>query len=182
MTAPLTSYCLLLTAYFLLLTAYCLLLHCSLFWCHFETFQAPWSISLNPMRFSSIQRLDMKTKVFVLLLLALAVPATICSGQSSTVKPGKWTGSVTPPNGEETPVTADVTVNGDSLGIVLHAGEHGDFSTTGGFHKEGTITFSFEPGPVVHCTLTKNTEGSYVGECVEDSGDVAQITLVPPKE
>ena len=121
----------------------------------------------------------MKLKTLALLVLGLAVPA-VCSAQS--LKSGSWTGTVSPPDGETVAVTLDVTVKGDSLGIVIHAGEHGDFTAENGKHAEGTITFAFQPGIRVTCTLPRNEEGVFAGNCLGEDGSVAQMTMVPPKE
>src|SRR6185436_2023793 len=120
----------------------------------------------------------MRSKTLALLFLGLIVPA-ICSAQA--IKPGTWTGSVIPPEGELTIVTYDVTMVGDTLGIVIHAGEHGDFTATEAKFDEKTIRFPFQPGPVVRCSLPLHEEGEYAGNCMEASGSVAQMTMVPPK-
>jgi hypothetical protein len=122
-----------------------------------------------------------KLKVLALLALALTIPA-VCSAQS--LKAGTWTGTVTPPGEDQAmPVTFDVTVNGDSLGIVLHAGEHGDFAMEKGRFADGKITFTFNPGgPTVACTLTKTAEGDFSGPCIGDDGSEAKMSMVPPKE
>ena len=122
----------------------------------------------------------MKLKALALLVFGLAVPA-VCSAQS--VKAGSWTGTITPP-GEDVamPVTFDVAVNGDSLGIVLHAGEHGDFTMENGKHADGTISFIFNPGIRVTCTLTRAEDGAYGGPCIGEDGSEAKMSMVPPKE
>ena len=122
----------------------------------------------------------MKLKVLGLLLFGLTVPA-VCSAQS--LKSGTWTGTVTPP-GEELamPVTFDVTVHGDSLGIVIHAGEHGNFTVENGKHADGKISFVFSPGPRVTCTLSRTQDGAFAGPCIEEDGSEARLTMVPPKE
>lgn len=123
----------------------------------------------------------MKLKVLALLALGLALPA-VCSAQS--LKSGTWTGDVTPPGEVQTlPVTFDVTVHGDSLGIVIHVGEHGDFTVEKGRHADGNITFTFFPPEVeVTCTLTRNAEGAFAGPCIGNDGSEAKMTMVPPKE
>jgi hypothetical protein len=122
----------------------------------------------------------MKTKVIALLVLGLIAAPVVCSAQS--LKAGTWTGSVIAPEGDETPVTYDVSVKGDSLGIMIHAGEHGDFAAEGGYHSAGKITFVFTPGIRVTCTLTKNEAGEFNGPCVGDDGATGQMKMVPPKE
>ena len=121
----------------------------------------------------------MKMKFAALLLLCVATPG-LCAAQS--LKAGTWTGSVTPPDGGLTVVTYDVTVIGDSLGVVIHAGEHGEFTVRNGHYAEGKITFAFEPGITVRCTLARGEDGTFAGECLAEDGSVAHMTMVPPKE
>ena len=119
----------------------------------------------------------MRSKILALLLFGLLAPG-VCAAQS--LKPGTWTGSVTPPEGEPAMVTYDVAVNGDSLSITIHAGEHGDFTTTEARFAEGKLVFKFSPGPQVTCTLTPDEKGAFAGSCFEDDGSEARITMVPP--
>lgn len=123
----------------------------------------------------------MKLKAIALLVLALSVPA-VCSAQS--LKAGTWTGTVIPPGETESiPLTFDVVVNGDSLGIVIHVGEHGDFTAEKGRFADGTITFTFNPPEVVvTCTLARNEKGEFAGPCMGSDGSDASMTMVPPKE
>ena len=123
----------------------------------------------------------MKLKLLGLLLFGLSVPA-LCSAQS--LKSGTWTGTVVPPGETQSiPLTFDVTVKGDSLAIVIHVGDHGDFPTEKGRYADGTITFTFNPPDVVvTCTLARNAEGAFAGPCVGSDGSDASMTMVPPKE
>lgn len=93
---------------------------------------------------------------------------------------GIWTGTVAPPNEGSVDVAFDVSYKGDTLGIVLVAGEHGQF-TLNELEFTGTkLSFSFTPGPVVICVLTPAETGGYAGECTDDGGTVVPMTMVPP--
>lgn len=121
----------------------------------------------------------MTSKPVVLLSLGLLVPG-ICSAQS--LKAGKWTGSAVPPGQDEVALTFDVTVSGESLGVVIHAGENGDFIATEGHYADKTISFNFVPGgPTVHCVLKEDTAGTYAGDCLGDDGSVATMKMLPPQ-
>lgn len=121
----------------------------------------------------------MKWKMLAVLLVAFMAPA-VCSAQA--IKSGTWTGTVQPPDGDVTDLTFDITVMGDSLGVVIHAGEHGDFTAREGRYADGKITFAFEPGVTVRCTLARVEDGSFAGNCQGEDGSLAPMTLVPPKE
>jgi hypothetical protein len=123
--------------------------------------------------------MNLKTAAF--LFLCVATPG-LCAAQSQPLKSGTWTGTVVPPEGDITSVTFEVTVNPGSLAIVIHAGEHGNFETKEARYADGKITFTFEPGPVVACTLTRDDAGVFKGSCLDDEGGEAKLTMVPPKE
>ena len=122
-----------------------------------------------------------KLKALTLLVLGLAVPG-VCAAQSP-LKSGLWTGSVTPVGGTEAiPLTFDVTVHSDSLGIVIHVGEMGDYTADNGRYADGKITFSFSPPDTrVTCTLERKAE-VFAGPCLSPDGDDAEMIMVPPKE
>lgn len=132
----------------------------------------------------------MKTKLLVLLLAGLSFP-NLCSAQADAqvaeavaqaIKPGKWTGSSVSPDGNVQPLTYDVTVAGASIAIVIHAGEHGDFTASEVRYDDQTITFTFTPRVEFHCALALNSEGAYAGECKGADGKAGQMTMIPPKE
>ena len=122
-----------------------------------------------------------KLKALILLVLGLAVPAV--GAAQFPLKAGLWTGSVTPVGGTGViPLTFDVTVHGDSLGIVIHVGDMGEYTANDGRYADGKITFSFSPpGSRVTCTLEKKAE-VFAGPCLGADGDDAEMTMVPPKE
>jgi len=108
------------------------------------------------------------------------------AASAQTAKPtmplGKWTGTVTPPMAETTPVTFDVKSTNDTISIQIDAGGHGSFPASEIEFAGTKIVFSFTPGPKVLCVLNKKDDGSFAGECTEGDGNAAQITMVPPKE
>lgn len=95
---------------------------------------------------------------------------------------GKWSGTITPPGAESAPVNYIVKTSNDTVSIIIDAGPHGSFDTSGVVWAAGKLSFSFSPGPKIDCTLTKVEEALYVGECTEGPGRAGRITMVPPKE
>jgi hypothetical protein len=123
----------------------------------------------------------MRTVVFgvaaALSLLAFA-PA-----QGQKLEAGKWTGTVLSPGEQEPlPVTYDVTVQGDTIGIRVDVGEHGSFSFSEVKLNDDTLTFWFTPGPRVDCTLAAREDGAFAGSCRDPEGGVARMVMVPPKK
>ena len=113
------------------------------------------------------------------LLMLLGLPAVTAAQQ---IEPGKWTGRVAPPDGPAGDVTYDVTIRGDTIAIVVNAAEHGTFP----FHdvklNRDTLTFWFEPGPRVECTLQRREDGTFAGSCKDPQGGIAQMLMTPPKK
>ena len=112
--------------------------------------------------------------------VAAAILALPIAASAQTLKPGIWTGTVTPPSEGVVAVTFDVKVAGDTTSITLTAGEHGTFKLEDIKVTADKLTFKFTPGPVVSCTLAKRDDGSYAGEC-SDGAEAAQMTMIPPK-
>ena len=121
-----------------------------------------------------------KIKLVVLALAALsAAPAAVAAQK---MEAGKWTGRVLPPGGQNTDVTYDVTVKGDTIGITLSAGEHGTFTATEVKLADTKLTFTFQPGVLVKCALARRGDGAFEGECTDEEGGVAQMLMMPPKK
>lgn len=118
------------------------------------------------------------------IVFAAVLPlVAVSSAQAQKLEPGKWSGTVTPPGevlGME--VTYDVTMQGDTLGITVNAGEHGTFAFREVKLNDKTLTFWFTPGPRVDCTLTGNAEGVFSGPCLDSEGGKASMIMVPPKK
>lgn len=118
------------------------------------------------------------------MVLCAALPLLAFGpAQAQTLEPGKWTGSVTPPGEQQAmPVTYDVTMNGDTLGITVNAGEHGTFPFRDVKLDDAALTFWFAPGPRVECTLTRREDGGFAGACTDPDGGAAHMVMVPPKK
>lgn len=107
----------------------------------------------------------------------------VAAAQAQTLEVGKWTGTVTPPNEQQTvPVTYDVTMKGDTIAITVDAGEHGTYPFNGVKLSDGVLTFWFSPGPRVDCNLTRGEDGGYRGPCRDSEGGTARMEMIPPKK
>lgn len=123
-------------------------------------------------------------RILVLALFGLiAIPAAAAAQDAAPVKlvAGTWTGTVIPPDGA-TDVTYEVSYSGDTLNIVLVAGQHGRFPLHELAVTATKISFSFTPGPRVVCALTADDKGAYSGDCTDDGGLVVPMTMVPPSK
>jgi hypothetical protein len=115
----------------------------------------------------------------VAALLALATAAPV-SAQDLT--PGTWTGTMSPPGGEAIPVEFQVSGAGAALTVVMTAAMIEDGIPFKDIRVEGqSLTFWWEPGVRVDCTLTRDAAGSYAGACSDGSGSASGgMTMVPP--
>lgn len=116
---------------------------------------------------------------FVVLLL----PAAVSAQSTAPVMPvGTWTGTVTPPEATTTPVTFNVKADDKAITIQIDAGEHGSFPASDVAFAGTKLSFTFTPGPKLLCVLKIQDDGSFAGECTEENGPAALITMVPPKQ
>jgi hypothetical protein len=121
-------------------------------------------------------------KLVVVLAAALSCVA-VASAEAQKLDAGKWTGSITAP-GEQTPlqVTYDVAMKGDTIDITVSAAEHGQFRFSDVKLAGDVLTFWFQPGPRVECTLTRRQDdGAYAGSCSDPEGGNASMVMIPPK-
>jgi hypothetical protein len=100
---------------------------------------------------------------------------------AETLPTGKWTGSSTPAGEPELALTFDVSSSVGTLRITAHSPDRGSYD----FHhvklNNGTLTFSFESGPVVLCSLRRRADGAYEGRCVAADGTSAPMLMIPPR-
>lgn len=116
--------------------------------------------------------------IVVLLALGSAAPAG-----AQALAQGTWTGTMAPPGGEAIPVNFEVSESGGALSIAMMAvqveGEmpFRDIQLTG-----QTLTFWWEVGVRVDCSLTRTQAGGFEGTCSDGTGDRGEgtLTMVPP--
>ena len=119
------------------------------------------------------------TSLFAAALAALLVLPAIGGAQS--LESGTWTGTAAPPDGE-VPITFEVKVSGDTIGITLNAGEHGSFKLEDVKLVDKKLSFWFVPGPRVVCELNRRDDGAFAGNCTADDGVLVPMTMIPPKK
>ena len=115
------------------------------------------------------------------LILYLGV-LVICNSRldAQSLPVGIWTGSVAPTGEPPLPLTFEVSISGDSISILMRSGGRGDFLVNQAKLAGDTLTFSFEPGTLVHCTLVKRADASYGGECAGEDDLRAEMVMIPP--
>lgn len=119
------------------------------------------------------------TPFFVALLLA-----TIPDASAQDIESGTWSGTLVDPGGQEIPVSFEVSTVSDSLSIDMSSPAFGNMKMplSDITLSDASLTFSFQPGPVVNCELEKMANGSFEGVCDDASGEEGMITMKPPKD
>jgi hypothetical protein len=115
--------------------------------------------------------------VAALILLATALPA---SAQQLT--PGVWSGTITLPGDRPFTVTYEVGTVDGGLAIAMTSILVQEVVRFRDVELSGDeLTFWWEPGLRVDCTLRRTTSGTFEGPCAPGGGGPpAALTMVPP--
>jgi opacity protein-like surface antigen len=116
--------------------------------------------------------------IAALLALGAAAPAA-----AQELMSGTWTGTMAPPGAAGVPVTFDVGEAGGALSIVMRSAQvEGEMPFKDVRIEGGELTFWWDPGVRVNCTLERTPNGSFEGPCAGESGPegAGRITMVPP--
>ena len=93
---------------------------------------------------------------------------------------GTWTGTMSPPQGASVAVTYEVGETDGALSIVMSAPGLGQSMTFSDVKLNGDeLTFWWEPGSRVDCTLLRKEDGSFEGICTDGSGE-GTLRMLPP--
>ena len=116
--------------------------------------------------------------VVALLALGSATPAS-----AQALPQGTWTGTMSPPGGEAIPVNFEVSESGGALSIAMMAVQVEGEMPFRDIRLDGpTLTFWWEVGVRVDCSLTRTEVGGFAGTCTDGTGDRGEgtLTMVPP--
>ncbi|MGD8729423.1 MAG: hypothetical protein PVF90_06940 [Gemmatimonadota bacterium] len=116
-------------------------------------------------------------------LLALgAIFAPPAHGQDLTA--GLWSGEMTPPGGDPLPVMFEVGERDGALRIVMMNEDLGPMDLTEEALEGDELTFAWNPGVRVECTLMRQDDGSFDGICADErgaNGGEGRLTMIPPE-
>lgn len=95
---------------------------------------------------------------------------------------GTWSGAMSAPGGQPIPVSFEVGRAGGSLSIVMSSVQVEGEIIFNDVRLEGDqLTFWWEPGIRVECTLTRNEAGTFEGGCSDGSGSgEGLLRMIPP--
>jgi hypothetical protein len=122
-------------------------------------------------------RIVSRLGIAALLMLAAAAPLN-----SQELTPGMWTGTIAPPNTEAIPLQFEVSGAGSALSVLVTTVLFQGAIPLNDIRVDATsITFWWDLGARVECTLTRDASGGYAGPCSDGSaaGD-GRMTMVPP--
>jgi hypothetical protein len=110
------------------------------------------------------------------LLLGLAPPSA-----AQELVHGTWTGTMTPPGGRPFEVTYQVGELGGALAVTMHSILVQEVIPFRDIRLAGDeLTFWWEPGVRVDCTLRRTASGSFEGPCAAQGGAAGALTMIPP--
>lgn len=114
--------------------------------------------------------------------VAVAMLALAGQAQGQELERGTWTGAMSPPGGSAIPVTFEVAVTGNDLSIVMSNPQFGDIPFMDPRLSGGELTFWWEPGTRVECTLVRGEDRRFVGTCSDVQGATGEgsLTMTPP--
>ena len=96
---------------------------------------------------------------------------------------GTWTGTMSPPGSPSVAVTYEVSETDGALSIVMSVPEVGQSMAFSDVKlNEDELTFWWEPGTPVDCTLLRKEDGRFEGICTEGTGPDGEgtLTMLPP--
>ncbi len=113
---------------------------------------------------------------------ALIAGVTALPAAAQQLPYGGWTGTMTPPGGQPVNVTYEVGQLDGALAIVMRALMVQEVIPFHEVRAQGDeLTFWWEPGIRVDCTLRRTATGSFEGPCSDGSDRGAgMLTMVPP--
>src|SRR5687768_6148258 len=122
-----------------------------------------------------------KTAVRLIIAAGLTLGA-VDSLQAQGLTPGTWTGSISNPAGGAADVTFEVGGTATAPTVQMSVSMLPDPIPFNDIRLDGpTMTFWWEPGVRVDCTLTRDAAGGYAGTCSDGSGSGdGRLTMVPP--
>lgn len=115
----------------------------------------------------------------------LALGAIFASpAHAQDMQPGLWTGEMVPPGGDPLEVMFEVGERDGALRIVMMNSDLGPMDLTEEALEGDELSFAWNPGVRVECTLTRQDNGSFEGICADErgaAGGQGTLTMVPPE-
>jgi len=123
----------------------------------------------------------MKTSIAALCVATAALLAP-APADTQELPSGIWTGTMTPPGGQPFNVSYEVGTRDGALAVAMMSIIVQEVIRFQDVRLAGDeLTFWWEPGVRVECTLTRTDSGSFEGPCTAGGGGAAgAITMVPP--
>lgn len=114
----------------------------------------------------------------VALSALLAAPA-----HTQELQPGLWRGEMTPPGADPLPVVVQVSQRDGALFLVMSNPDLGPMVFSEPVLNGDELTFWWNVGVRIDCTLARQDDGSFEGPCVDDgpAAGEGRLTMSPPE-
>lgn len=124
----------------------------------------------------------MKKVLLAVAVLLVASVSTASVPVAQELQAGNWTGTVAAPDGVVIDAVFVVTNTDDVLGIAIQIPEVGVTLETIEPKLEGVeLTFEIAMDTdFISCTLRRDDEGAYGGDCVDQDGGTGHMMMTPP--
>ena len=119
------------------------------------------------------------TRIAAVVLVLVGVAVLPATGSAQDLQDGMWSGTMTPPDGTDVPITYQVSHPNAELAITF-VSPMGNSSFSDIRFEDGVLLFSWSPGPLLECELEPQEKGGYYGDCIDDSGTTGQLRMTPP--
>lgn len=118
-----------------------------------------------------------------LVALTLALFAAFPAMAQEKMAEGTWTGMVIPPEDDMVDLEYLIVYGEEGLEIELVLPPEmgmGNLMAGEVTHDGESLTFTLEVGETVSCSLMREDDGHFEGECFDSSGIGALMTMFPP--
>jgi len=95
---------------------------------------------------------------------------------------GTWAGILVPAGDAAADVQFEVASGDHAISITMIIPGFGELPLDDVTLEGETLSFSFDIGLVVKCSLARGDEGGFEGTCSSDDGNSGQLTMTPPED
>jgi len=98
------------------------------------------------------------------------------------IQSGTWAGVLVPAGDTAADVQFQVASEDDAISITMVIPGFGELPLDDVTLEDETLSFSFDIGLVVRCSLARTDDGGFEGTCTGDDGNSGRVTMTPPAE
>lgn len=122
---------------------------------------------------------DSLIRLFTVTVALTAVTLLPIPGAAQVLEEGTWTGTMTPPEGGDAPVTYDVSRGPGGLEITMTVEGMDPRPLRDIRLEDDVLRFTFDMGVEVTCNLTARDGGGFAGPCGDEDRQAGRLTMTP---